>query len=132
MMQAPLLHPASMGALTQLWAGTTPDGLGLGGEVSFLISNALTGMTLKRAETVSGAVGEVGDGARRDAGPHAGQEAVGVVGATGARRVNWLYPRMHATPLYTTRRLLDSTVVIDLFASPARNACVGRWHDTLT
>ena len=31
--QAPLLHPASMGALTQLWAGTTPDGLALGGEV---------------------------------------------------------------------------------------------------
>lgn len=32
--QAPLLHPASMGALTQLWAGTSPDGLQLGGEVS--------------------------------------------------------------------------------------------------
>ena len=36
--QAPLLHPASMGALTQLWAGTTPDGLALGGEVRDTVS----------------------------------------------------------------------------------------------
>ncbi|KAH9895233.1 NAD-P-binding protein [Cubamyces lactineus] len=32
MLSSPLLHPASMGALTQLWAGTSVDGLGLGGE----------------------------------------------------------------------------------------------------
>ncbi|OSD04094.1 NAD-P-binding protein [Trametes coccinea BRFM310] len=32
MLSAPLLHPASMGALTQLWAGTSIDGRALGGE----------------------------------------------------------------------------------------------------
>ncbi|KAI0745540.1 NAD(P)-binding protein [Earliella scabrosa] len=31
-LSAPLLHPASMGALTQLWAGTSPEGIGLGGQ----------------------------------------------------------------------------------------------------
>ncbi|KAH9859027.1 NAD-P-binding protein [Lenzites betulinus] len=31
-LSAPLLHSASMGALTQLWAGTSLDGLALGGE----------------------------------------------------------------------------------------------------
>ena len=28
------LHPASYGALTQLWAGTSPEGVELGGKVS--------------------------------------------------------------------------------------------------
>ena len=31
--QAPLLHPASMGALTQLWAGTMPETIQYNGEV---------------------------------------------------------------------------------------------------
>ncbi|RPD78174.1 NAD(P)-binding protein [Lentinus tigrinus ALCF2SS1-7] len=51
---APLLHPASMGALTQLWAGTSIDGLQLGGE--YLIPWARLGSA--REETQDAQLGK--------------------------------------------------------------------------
>ncbi|KAI0743734.1 NAD(P)-binding protein [Daedaleopsis nitida] len=53
-LSAPLLHPASMGALTQLWAGTTPEGLTHGGE--FLVPWARLGRA--RDETRDGQLGK--------------------------------------------------------------------------
>ncbi|KAI0718979.1 NAD(P)-binding protein [Cerioporus squamosus] len=53
-LSAPLLHPASMGALTQLWAGTSPDGLQLGGE--YLIPWARLGTA--REETQDAQLGK--------------------------------------------------------------------------
>ncbi|OJT10959.1 hypothetical protein TRAPUB_12521 [Trametes pubescens] len=47
-LSAPLLHSASMGALTQLWAGTSLDGLGLGGE--YLVPWARVGEARKEAK----------------------------------------------------------------------------------
>ncbi|KAI0769385.1 NAD-P-binding protein [Trametes elegans] len=46
-LSAPLLHPASMGALTQLWAGTSVDGIALGGE--YLVPWARLGSARKEA-----------------------------------------------------------------------------------
>ncbi|EJF65172.1 NAD(P)-binding protein [Dichomitus squalens LYAD-421 SS1] len=51
---APLLYPASMGALTQLWAGTSPEGLGLGG--GYLVPWARRGTA--REETQDGQLGK--------------------------------------------------------------------------
>ncbi|KAI0644742.1 NAD-P-binding protein [Trametes meyenii] len=49
-LSAPLLHSASMGALTQLWAGTSVDGLALGGE--YLIPWARLGTAREETQNV--------------------------------------------------------------------------------
>ncbi|KAI0633469.1 NAD-P-binding protein [Trametes polyzona] len=50
-LSAPLLHSAAMGALTQLWAGTSLDGLGLGGE--YLVPWARVGEARKEAKDLA-------------------------------------------------------------------------------
>ncbi|OCH84893.1 NAD-P-binding protein [Obba rivulosa] len=45
---APLLYPAPMGALTQLWAGTTPEGAAVGGK--YLIPWARVGAARKETD----------------------------------------------------------------------------------
>jgi retinol dehydrogenase 12 len=57
MIQNWMLYPAPMGAITQLWAGTTPEGIEANGKVHFfLISYSSLGFD--HLCLVPGAVGE--------------------------------------------------------------------------